>query len=100
MVKDLTQLLAEQDQWKARNNKLTKAKRFDLVDFNEDKLFSISENLKIYHSDRINPENTKDPKVTYLFQSKGQRRTITDLNYDWRKANWMDPNDYDAGGKK
>ena len=68
MVKDLTQLLAEQDQWKARNNKLTKAKRFDLVDFNEDKLFSISENLKIYHSDRINPENTKDPKVTYLFQ--------------------------------
>ena len=50
MVKDLTQKLAEQDQWKARNNNLTKAKRFDVVDFDGDKLFTISENLKIYHS--------------------------------------------------
>ena len=99
MVKDLTQKLAEQDQWKARNNNLTKAKRFDVVDFDGDKLFTISENLKTFHPNKINWE-TGNTKVFYLFQPKDQRRTITDMDYDWRKANWMDPNDYDAGCKK
>ena len=69
MVKDLTQKLAEQDQWKARNN------------------------LKTFNSSEV--ANV----VKFIFLSQEQRRN-TSKDYDWRKANWMDPNDYDAGGKK
>ena len=69
MVKDLTQKLAEQDQWKARNN------------------------LKTFNSSEV--ANV----VKFIFLSQEQRMN-TSKDYDWRKANWMDANDYDAGGKK
>jgi len=79
------------------NKNLTKYKKTEIVDFDESKLFTISEVLKIYHPDKINLKNSKDPKVINLFHAKNQRREITNLDYDWRKANWMDPNDHDVG---
>ena len=65
--KNLTQRLAEQDQWKSRNNLMAT----NFVEFKNDK------------------------NVIFLTPSKMPRRYIT-RDYDWRKANWMDPNDHDA----
>jgi len=68
--KDLTQRLAEQDQWKARNN----PKTTNFVEFKNDK------------------------NVIWLDLIHSRKRI--GMVSDWRIANWMDPNDYDVGGKK
>ena len=65
--KNLTQRLAEQDQWKSRNNLMAT----NFVEFKNDK------------------------NVIFLTPSK-RPRTYFFTEYDWRTANWMDPNDHDA----
>ena len=65
--KNLTQRLAEQDQWNSRNN----LKTTNFVEFKNDK------------------------NVIFLTPSKMPRMYLFH-KYDWRKANWMDPDDYNA----
>tara|TARA_R110002012_G_scaffold170320_3_gene334665 strand:+ start:214 stop:432 length:219 start_codon:yes stop_codon:yes gene_type:complete len=65
--KNLTQRLAEQDQWTSRNN----LKTTNFVEFKNDK------------------------NVIFLTPSKMPRMYLFH-KYDWRKANWMDPDDYNA----
>tara|TARA_R110001592_G_scaffold343782_1_gene634594 strand:+ start:2853 stop:3071 length:219 start_codon:yes stop_codon:yes gene_type:complete len=65
--KNLTQRLAEQDKWKSRNN----LKTTNFVEFKNDK------------------------NVIFLTPSKMPRMYLFH-KYDWRKANWMDPDDYNA----
>jgi|10_taG_2_1085330.scaffolds.fasta_scaffold40085_4 hypothetical protein len=65
-AKDLTQRLAEQDQWKARNN------------------------LKTFNSSEVGNV------VKFIFLSQEERRDVS-KEYDWRVADWTDPNDYNAG---
>ena len=75
-VKDLTQRLAAQEHWKARNN------------------------LKTF---LCNSEEARNV-IKFFIPSKGERRFTTEMfdqgkrskEYDWRKANWQDPDDYNA----
>ena len=69
-TKDLTQRLAEQEQWKARNN-LKTTNYF---------------------------ETTNDKKVIWLNLIHGQKRI--GMSWNWKVADWTDPNDHDVGESK